>query len=207
MPGDFIPFAEESGQIVALGAWTLRQVANQLTAWHAIGFDGEIAVNLSSRQFVEGDLEADARATLALLGPGIDPKRVKLEVTESMAMANPHETAAMLQGLHAMGFKISIDDFGTGYSSLAYLHQFPFDTLKIDRSFVIRLHQGRDAQEIVRTIVGLTSALGKQALAEGVEEERQAQLLHELGVQIGQGWLFGKAMPEAQARAMFAAPA
>lgn len=203
MPGDFIPFAEESGQVVPLGAWTLREVARQLTAWNALGFDGEIAVNLSSRQFVEGDLEADARAALALLGEGISPKRIKLEVTESMAMANPHETAAMLQGLHAMGFKISIDDFGTGYSSLAYLHQFPFDTLKIDRSFVMRLHQGRDAQEIVRTIVGLTSALGKQALAEGVEEERQAQLLHELGVQIGQGWLFGKAMPEEQARAMF----
>jgi EAL domain-containing protein (putative c-di-GMP-specific phosphodiesterase class I) len=136
------------------------------------------------------------------LGEGIDTHRIKLEVTESMAMANPHETARMLQGLHAMGFKISIDDFGTGYSSLAYLHQFPFDTLKIDRSFVMRLHQGRDAQEIVRTIVGLTTALGKQALAEGVEEERQAVLLHELGVQIGQGWLFGKAMPVAQAEAM-----
>jgi diguanylate cyclase (GGDEF)-like protein len=203
MPGDFIPFAEESGQIVAMGRWTLMAVADQLTRWHEQGFEGEIAVNLSSRQFVEGDLHADARAALARLGEGISPKRIKLEVTESMAMANPHETAAMLQGLHAMGFKISIDDFGTGYSSLAYLHQFPFDTLKIDRSFVMRLHQGRDAQEIVRTIVGLTQALGKQALAEGVEEERQAQLLHELGVQIGQGWLFGKALPVAQAQAMF----
>jgi EAL domain-containing protein (putative c-di-GMP-specific phosphodiesterase class I)/GGDEF domain-containing protein len=202
MPGDFIPFAEESGQIVAMGRWTLMEVADQLTRWHAKGFEGEIAVNLSSRQFVEGDLEGDARAARARLGEGIDTHRIKLEVTESMAMANPHETARMLQGLHAMGFKISIDDFGTGYSSLAYLHQFPFDTLKIDRSFVMRLHQGRDAQEIVRTIVGLTTALGKQALAEGVEEERQAVLLHELGVQIGQGWLFGKAMPVAQAEAM-----
>jgi len=202
MPGDFIPFAEESGQIVAMGRWTLMEVADQLTRWHAKGFEGEIAVNLSSRQFVEGDLEGDARAARARLGEGIDTHRIKLEVTESMAMANPHETARMLQGLHAMGFKISIDDFGTGYSSLAYLHQFPFDTLKIDRSFVMRLHQGRDAQEIVRTIVGLTTALGKQALAEGVEEERQALLLHELGVQIGQGWLFGKAMPVAQAEAM-----
>ncbi|MFN4116749.1 MAG: EAL domain-containing protein, partial [Inhella sp.] len=131
MPGDFIPFAEQSGQIVALGAWTLRQVAEQLSRWHAMGFEGEIAVNLSSRQFVEGDLQADARAALALLADGVSPRRLKLEVTESMAMANPHETAAQLQALHALGFKISIDDFGTGYSSLAYLHQFPFDTLKI----------------------------------------------------------------------------
>ncbi|MBH9554345.1 EAL domain-containing protein [Inhella gelatinilytica] len=201
MPGDFIPYAEESGQIVPMGQWTLLAVAEQLREWDAMGFDGEIAVNLSSRQFVEGDLQADARATIERLN-GLDPHRLKLEVTESMAMANPAQTAEALQDLAKMGFKISIDDFGTGYSSLAYLHQFPFDTLKIDRSFVMRLHAGRDAVEIVRTIVGLVKALGKQALAEGVEEERQAQLLHELGVHIGQGWLFGKALPVDEARAM-----
>ena len=194
MPGDFIPYAEESGQIVPMGRWTLLEVADQLRRWDAQGFDGEIAVNLSSRQFTEGDLQGDARAAIERLG-GLNPHRIKLEVTESMAMANPHQTAEALQGLAGMGFKISIDDFGTGYSSLAYLHQFPFDTLKIDRSFVMRLHAGRDAVEIVRTIVGLVTALDKQALAEGVEEERQAQLLHELGVHIGQGWLFGKALP------------
>lgn len=199
MPGDFIPYAEESGQIVPMGRWTLMAVADQLRAWDALGFDGEIAVNLSSRQFTEGDLMADARAVVARL-QGLDPHRVKLEVTESMAMANPHQTAEALQQLAKMGFKISIDDFGTGYSSLAYLHQFPFDTLKIDRSFVMRLHAGRDAVEIVRTIVGLVRALDKQALAEGVEEDRQAQLLHELGVHIGQGWLFGKALPVDEAR-------
>ncbi|WP_374435367.1 EAL domain-containing protein [Inhella sp.] len=201
MPGDFIPYAEESGQIVAMGRWTLMAVTDQLRAWDALGFDGEIAVNLSSRQFTEGDLMADARDVLARL-QGLDPHRIKLEVTESMAMANPHQTAEALQQLAKMGFKISIDDFGTGYSSLAYLHQFPFDTLKIDRSFVMRLHAGRDAVEIVRTIVGLVKALDKQALAEGVEEERQAQLLHELGVHIGQGWLFGKALPVEEALKM-----
>ncbi|MEN3069292.1 EAL domain-containing protein [Uliginosibacterium sediminicola] len=200
MPGDFIPYAEESGQILAMGQWILREAARQLVAWDALGFRGEIAVNLSGRQFSEGDLLADARAVLDILG-SIDPRRLKLEVTESMAMSNPQVTANALQALSALGFKISIDDFGTGYSSLAYLHRFPFDTLKIDRSFVIRLAAGREAVEIVRTIVGLAKALGKQTLAEGVEEVAQAQLLHELGVEIGQGWLFAKALAADQAEA------
>jgi diguanylate cyclase (GGDEF)-like protein len=200
LPGDFIPYAEESGQVVPMGRWVLMEAADQLQRWQALGFDGEIAVNLSSRQFVEGDLAADVRAALARM-PDVRPNRLKLEVTESMAMANPAQTAEALQGLAALGCKISIDDFGTGYSSLAYLHQFPFDTLKIDRSFVMRLHQGRDAVEIVRTIVGLAHALDKQALAEGVETDAQATLLAELGVHIGQGWLFGKPLPVAQAEA------
>ncbi|MFG5406950.1 bifunctional diguanylate cyclase/phosphodiesterase [Piscinibacter sakaiensis] len=194
MPGDFIPHAEQTGQINAIGQWTLFEAARQLVAWDAIGFTGEVAVNLSGRQFTETDLEADARRVLELLGP-VAPKRYKLEVTESMAMENPQRTAKVLNRLADMGFKISIDDFGTGYSSLAYLHRFPFDTLKIDRSFVIRLGAGREAQEIVRTIVGLGAALDKQVLAEGVEEEAQAQTLQALGVHTGQGWLFAKALP------------
>ncbi|TDP62288.1 putative bifunctional diguanylate cyclase/phosphodiesterase [Roseateles toxinivorans] len=132
MPGDFIPFAEESGQVVPMGSWTLLEAAAQLVRWDALGF------------------------------------------------------------------KVSIDDFGTGYSSLAYLHRFPFDTLKIDRSFVIRLATGREAVEIVRTIVGLALALDKQVLAEGIEEPSQAGLLQELGVHVGQGWLFAKALPADQ---------
>ncbi|RZI91787.1 MAG: EAL domain-containing protein, partial [Rubrivivax sp.] len=199
MPGDFIPVAEASGQICAIGRWALLEAAGQLRRWQAHGFTGEVAVNLSGVQ-LERDLEllADARATLAALGE-VPTHRLKLEVTESMAMANPQRSAEVLQELARMGFKLSIDDFGTGYSSLAYLHRFPFDTLKVDRSFVIRLAAGREAQEIVRTIVGLALALGKQTLAEGVEDEKQAALLEQLGVQVGQGWLFAKALPEAQA--------
>jgi diguanylate cyclase (GGDEF)-like protein/PAS domain S-box-containing protein len=199
MPGDFIPVAEASGQIAAIGRWALLEAAAQLRRWQPLGFTGEVAVNLSGVQ-LERDLEllADARATLAALGE-VPTHRLKLEVTESMAMANPQRSAEVLQELARMGFKLSIDDFGTGYSSLAYLHRFPFDTLKVDRSFVIRLGQGREAQEIVRTIVGLALALGKQTLAEGVEDEKQAALLEQLGVQVGQGWLFAKALPEAQA--------
>jgi diguanylate cyclase (GGDEF)-like protein/PAS domain S-box-containing protein len=199
MPGDFIPVAEASGQIAAIGRWALLEAAAQLRRWQPLGFTGEVAVNLSGVQ-LERDIEllADARATLAALGD-VPTHRLKLEVTESMAMANPQRSADVLQELARMGFKLSIDDFGTGYSSLAYLHRFPFDTLKVDRSFVIRLGQGREAQEIVRTIVGLALALGKQTLAEGVEDEKQAALLEQLGVQVGQGWLFAKALPEAQA--------
>ena len=206
MPGDFIPVAEASGQIAAIGRWALLEAAAQLRRWQPLGFTGEVAVNLSGVQ-LERDLEllADARATLAALGD-VPTHRLKLEVTESMAMANPQRSAEVLQELARMGFKLSIDDFGTGYSSLAYLHRFPFDTLKVDRSFVIRLAAGREAQEIVRTIVGLALALGKQTLAEGVEDENQAGLLTDLGVQVGQGWLFAKALPEAQATAAIQSP-
>jgi len=206
MPGDFIPVAEASGQICAIGRWGLLEAAAQLRRWQPLGFTGEVAVNLSGVQ-LERDIEllADARATLAALGD-VPTHRLKLEVTESMAMANPQRSAEVLQELARMGFKLSIDDFGTGYSSLAYLHRFPFDTLKVDRSFVIRLAAGREAQEIVRTIVGLGAALGKQTLAEGVEDEQQAALLEQLGVQVGQGWLFAKALPEAEATQAIQSP-
>ena len=205
MPGDFIPVAEASGQIAAIGRWTLFEAAAQLRRWREIGFHGEVAVNVSGVQ-LENDLQllADARAVKEALGP-VPAHQLKLEVTESMAMSNPQRSAETLQELANMGFKISIDDFGTGYSSLAYLHRFPFDTLKIDRSFVMRLGAGREAQEIVRTIVGLADALSKQTLAEGVEDEKQAAMLLELGVQVGQGWLWSKALPAAQAEAVIKA--
>lgn len=197
-PNDFIPFAEESGQINAIGRWTLHQAARDLVSWESLGFQGEVAVNLSGRQFSDMDLPAECAAVIGALGT-VATHRYKLEVTESMAMSNPQRATDTLQVLAGMGFKISIDDFGTGYSSLAYLHRFPFDTLKVDRSFVIRLDSGAEAREIVRTIASLGGALGKQVLAEGVEDENQAQVLASLGVQVGQGWLFAKALPYDQA--------
>jgi EAL domain-containing protein (putative c-di-GMP-specific phosphodiesterase class I) len=204
LPDDFIPLAEASGQIVAIGRWTLLEAAARLRQWHALGFSGEISVNVSGVQLErDAELIQDARATLAALGEA-PAHQLKLEVTESMAMANPQRSAEVLQELARMGFKMSIDDFGTGYSSLAYLHRFPFDTLKVDRSFVLRLAAGREAQEIVRTIVGLALALGKQTLAEGVEDEAQAALLEQLGVQVAQGWLFARALPAAEAQALIA---
>ena len=202
MPGDFIPVAEAGGQMAAIGRWALLEAARQLRRWQPLGFTGEMAVNLSPTQ-LDNDvaLLADARTALATLGE-VPTHRLKLEVSESMAMAHPQRSAEVLQELARMGFKLSIDDFGTGYSSLAYLHRFPFDTLKVDRSFVVRLHQGREAQDIILTIVGLAQALGKQTLAEVVEDEKQAALLEQLGVQLAQGWLFAKALPEAEATAL-----
>ena len=199
MPGDFIPYAEQSGLINEIGRWTLREGARQLVAWSREGFDGEIAVNLSGRQFLESDLNAEAQAVLDILGDEVLPSRFKFEVTESMSMDDPSRAADLLRELAAKGFKISIDDFGTGYSSLSYLHQFPFNTLKIDRSFVIRLDSGREAQAIVRTITQLAVTLERQALAEGIEDESQAQILESVGVEIGQGWLFDKPLPVAKA--------
>ena len=205
MPGDFIPEAEASGQIAAIGRWTLLEAAAQLRRWQPLGFVGEIAVNISGVQLErDAELLADARAALDALGD-VPPHQLKLEVTESMAMANPQRSAEVLQELARLGFKLSIDDFGTGYSSLAYLHRFPFDTLKVDRSFVMRLAVGREAQEIVRTIVGLALALDKQTLAEGVEDETQARLLESLGVEVAQGWLFAKALPAPEAEQLIGA--
>jgi diguanylate cyclase (GGDEF)-like protein len=201
MPDAFIPFAEDSGQINAIGQWTLFEAVRQLVAWDRLGFKGELAVNLSGRQFTETDLLADAANIIEQLG-SVAPGRYKLEVTESMAMDNPEQTTDVLKELVKLGLKISIDDFGTGYSSLAYLHRFPFHTLKIDRSFVMRLAAGREPIEIVKTIVGLGIALDKQVLAEGIEDEQQASTLRTLGVQVGQGQLFARALPAKAATAL-----
>jgi len=197
-PGEFIPFAEESGQINEIGRWSLYQGVKDLLAWEDMGFDGEIAINISARQFADMDLPGECRKMLKMLGQ-VPPSRVKLEVTESMAMSNPQRVTNVLQEITDMGFHISIDDFGTGYSSLAYLHRFPFHTLKVDQSFVRGLSGGEEISEIVRTIAGLGKALDKQVLAEGVETEEQAKVLLNLGVQIGQGWLFSKAIPVPEA--------
>lgn len=197
-PGEFIPFAEESGQINEIGRWSLYRGVQDLLAWERIGFKGEIAINISGRQFTDMDLPAECQKMLSMLGQ-VPPGRVKLEVTESMAMSNPQRATDILQEIADMGFHISIDDFGTGYSSLAYLHRFPFHTLKVDQSFVRRLDSGKEVAEIVRTISGLGRALDKQILAEGVETEQQATTLEELGVQVGQGWLFAKALPVPEA--------
>jgi EAL domain-containing protein (putative c-di-GMP-specific phosphodiesterase class I)/GGDEF domain-containing protein len=200
LPDDLIPAAEESGHLMAIGRWTLIEAALQLRRWREIGFKGEVAINLSAAQLAQGDvLLADAREALKALGE-VSPSQLRLEVAERAAMAWPQRHAELLQALARLGFGLSIDDVGSAQSSLAHLHRFPVDTLKIDRSFVTRLGEGGEAQEVVRTIVGLARARGWRTLAEGVETQAQAALLETLGVEMAQGWLFAQALPAEDAR-------
>jgi EAL domain-containing protein (putative c-di-GMP-specific phosphodiesterase class I) len=190
-PADFIPLAEDNGLIAAIGAQALRKSCRQMKRWmESYGEDAPatISVNLSGRQLQDPDLVRDIELMLAQSGtPG---SRLKLEVTESMIMRNPETVARSLAELKDLGVSLSIDDFGTGYSSLSYLHRFPFDTLKIDRSFVAALDDRRENQEIIRTIALLAHALGKDVIAEGVESADQLARLDALGIEYAQGFIF-----------------
>ena len=192
-PGEFIPIAEETGLIIPLGEWVLREACNQMERWQKI-FPADpplfVSVNLSSKQFIQQDLIKNVAGILE--ETKIDPKGLKLEITESMVMDNVEQATEMLRQLRALGLKLSIDDFGTGYSSLSYLHRFPVDTLKIDRSFVSRMADSNDNLEIVRIIITLAQTLGMDVVAEGVETREQLAMLCALGCENGQGYFFSK---------------
>jgi diguanylate cyclase (GGDEF)-like protein/PAS domain S-box-containing protein len=192
-PMDFIPVAEESGQVVVIGQWALHEACRQMQRWQE-RFPSDpplfISVNLSGRQFAQPDL---IEQVTSILGEtGLDPKSLKLEITESVVMENIDTATEMLRQLRALGVQLSIDDFGTGYSSLSYLHRFPIDTLKVDRSFVMRMADNNENIEIVRTILMLAQNLGMDVVAEGVETREQLALLRKLGCEYGQGFLFSK---------------
>jgi diguanylate cyclase (GGDEF)-like protein/PAS domain S-box-containing protein len=192
-PMDFIPVAEESGQVVAIGQWALREACQRMQQWqHRFPSDPPlfISVNLSIRQFNEPRLIEQVEEILA--GTGLDPRSLKLEITESAVMDNIDAATAMLEQLRALGVQLSIDDFGTGYSSLSYLHRFPINTLKVDRSFVMRMADNNENSEIVRTILMLAQNLGMDVVAEGVETREQLAILRKLGCEYGQGFLFSK---------------
>ena len=157
-----------------------------------------MTVNLSARQFAQPDLIDQIRDILT--ETGVDPASLKLEITESMVMDDFESAAAMLFQLRSLGVRLSIDDFGTGYSSLTYLHRFPIDTLKIDRSFVACMD--KENMEIVRTILMLAENLGMDAVAEGVETQEQLTLLRSLNCQNGQGYFFSKPLDAAGAEAI-----
>ncbi|MGI8898413.1 MAG: putative bifunctional diguanylate cyclase/phosphodiesterase [Pyrinomonadaceae bacterium] len=197
-PLDFIPVAEEGGQIVQIGQWVLREACFQIQRWQE-KFPADkplyMTVNLSARQFAQPDLIDQVRDILT--ETGVDPAYLKLEITESMVMDDFESAAAMLFQLRALGVRLSIDDFGTGYSSLTYLHRFPIDTLKIDRSFVNCMD--KENMEIVRTILMLAENLGMDAVAEGVETQEQLTLLRSLNCQSGQGYFFSKPLDVAGA--------
>jgi diguanylate cyclase (GGDEF)-like protein len=194
-PADFIPIAEETGLIIELGRWVLEESCRQMHAWHLL-YPGEkpltISVNLSGKQFTQSNLIDQIKQIMN--ETGLDPRSLKLEITESVVMENAEIASSMLQQLRALGVKLSIDDFGTGYSSLSYLHRFPVNTLKIDRSFISRLGAGDENTEIVRTILTLANNLSMDVVAEGVETEKHLQLLREMQCQYAQGYLFSKAV-------------
>ncbi len=206
-PQRFIHAAEESGQIIRLGRWVLFEACRQVKAWRGAVADGEtlrITVNISGRHLQHGDLVGDAQQALA--ESGLEAGNLVIELTESSIMHNTEVNLEILRRLKALGVRLAIDDFGMGYSSLSYLHRFPIDILKIDRSFVSRLSEQDEGPELARAIVMLGATLGLETVAEGIEQEVQVEQLIDLGCVAGQGFLFSRACSlEALARTPFAA--
>jgi diguanylate cyclase (GGDEF)-like protein len=196
-PVSFIPVAEESGLIVPIGAWVLETACRTAAAWSK---PLKVAVNLSPVQFRQDDIVAVVEAALKV--SGLNPARLELEVTESLWLQNTDAVLDQLTRLRAMGISIALDDFGTGYSSLSYLWKFPFDTVKIDRSFVTEMRLDPKAGAIVNTIVALGRTLNLTVTAEGVETRAQAQALCEAGCDQAQGYLFGRPVSAASASAL-----
>ncbi|MDQ3798203.1 MAG: EAL domain-containing protein [Acidobacteriota bacterium] len=191
-PADFIPLAEETGLIVPIGFSILRESCRQTVEWQKKYHLPElsISVNLSGKQFKQATLIEEIKDIL--FETELHPHFLKMEITETIVMENTIAAIEMLKQLKGIGVQISIDDFGTGYYSLSYLHRFPFDTIKIDRSFVSRMMQDRESLSIVETITALAIKLDKSVIAEGIEKKEHRKLLDETGCQFGQGYLFSK---------------
>ncbi len=189
-PAEFIPFAEETGLIQAIGTWVLNRACTDAAAWPEYI---KVAVNLSPLQFIRGDLVREVQQALA--ASGLPAGRLELEITESVLLQDNEATLKLLHRLRALGVRISMDDFGTGYSSLSYLRRFPFDKIKIDQSFIRSLEREQGSIEIIRAVVGLGKALGMDVLAEGVETAEQLSILQIEGCDELQGYLFSKPRP------------
>lgn len=196
-PAEFIPIAEETGLIVVMGEWALRKACQEASAWPE---DIEIAVNLSPVQFKGAQLVGVVQA--ALTASGLAPGRLELEVTESVLLEDSDATLAILHQLHALGVRIALDDFGTGYSSLSYLRSFPFDKLKIDRSFICDVDTDNDAAVIVGAVVTIGEGLGMTIVAEGVETEKQLAKVRDQGCGKVQGYFFSRPRPASEVMAM-----
>jgi len=193
-PAEFITIAEEIGLIVDLGNFMLDRTARQLSIWQRAtrGHEGLFAsVNVSSRQLLRQDLIQDLRTVLSR--SSVTRGTLKLELTESMVMENPEQAAQLLTRLRELGAGLALDDFGTGHSSLSYLQRFPFDTIKIDQSFV-RMSSKGTRPVILRSIIALAHDLGMEAVAEGVETDSDAVELYHMGCEYAQGFAFGQPM-------------
>jgi diguanylate cyclase (GGDEF)-like protein len=198
-PLDFISVAEETGLIVPIGDWVLRQACAEAVTWPS---DVKIAVNLSPIQFKNRGLSASVVSALA--ASGLSPKRLELEITESVLLQDSDGTLAVLHELRGLGVRISMDDFGTGYSSLSYLRKFPFDKIKIDQSFIFDMADNSDSLAIVRAVIAMGSGLGIATTAEGVETAEQFKQLKLEGCTEVQGYLFSPPKPATEVKALLA---
>ncbi len=200
-PAVFIPVAEETGLIIALGEWALNQACVEAAGWpHGV----KVAVNLSPVQFRDRGLALQVVSALAK--SGLPPQRLELEVTERLLLEDNDGTLATMQQLNNLGVGLSLDDFGTGYSSLNYLRKFPFHKIKIDQSFICDLGDERDARAIIGAVASLGAGLDKTVVAEGIETEEQMKLVTSQGCHEGQGYLFGRPMSAAAIRARLETP-
>lgn len=195
-PAEFIPLAEESRLICDIGDWVLCAACQQAALWYAQGESIRVSVNISARQLEDAGLLDQVRNLLRQFE--LPPHLLELELTESLVMADPQSVSGLLQALRALGVGVAVDDFGTGYSSLAYLRRLPLDTLKIDRSFVQDALNNEEDAQIIKTILALGLSLKMEVIAEGVENEDQARLLHQLGCTQAQGYLYGRPMTAEQ---------
>ncbi|SHK20339.1 PAS domain S-box-containing protein/diguanylate cyclase (GGDEF) domain-containing protein [Bradyrhizobium lablabi] len=196
-PSDFIPLAEESGLIVEMGEWILREACREAASWP---MPLQIAVNLSPAQFMHGDVVGVVHSIL--LETGLSPGRLELEITEGVLIEDFDRGLALLRRLKALGVRVSMDDFGSGYSSLSYLQAFPFDKIKIDRAFVINLGHNPQSAAIIRAVIGLGHGLEMSIVAEGVETQEQLGFLADEGCDSVQGYFLGKPLPIGQYAAL-----
>jgi EAL domain-containing protein (putative c-di-GMP-specific phosphodiesterase class I) len=201
-PAQFIPLAEETGQILAIGHWVLETACAQLKAWQHLPHTRHLilSVNISVKQFCKADFAEKLNALIQHYG--INPMKLKLELTEGVLLVNIEETILTMNALKDIGIQFSLDDFGTGYSSLQYLKKLPLNQLKIDQSFIRDIVFDSSDKAIVRTIIAMSHSLNLNVIAEGVETEAQHQLLLNKGCTHYQGYLFGKPIPVAEFEAL-----
>ena len=203
-PSEFVPVSEETGLIVPMTLWILRNSCQQMVEWqrkYPDNADMVVSVNLSGKHFAQKNLVEQIK--LILDETQINPACLKLELTESAVMENAERVISMLHQIRELGVHLSIDDFGTGYSSLSYLHRFPINTLKVDRSFVSTMEDGSENGEIVNTIISLAKTLDLNVVAEGIETIHQLHQLRVLGCEYGQGYLFSRPVPVEEAEKIF----